>query len=177
MGVGFSKRSLTGKGRTTAMNFTLERMIILTVWAISLIGLLIVPKRYRRKAQAAFLFQQFITSILGLIVVQNGWLEYPARELQHNYTSVTFEFIGYPIIAVYLNVYYPAAKSRWIRWLFVLAFPTGITIIEIMLERHTHLIHYHTWDWYWTFLSTLVTLQLSLVFNRWFFRENGVEQK
>ncbi|SDO73178.1 hypothetical protein SAMN04487897_12096 [Paenibacillus sp. yr247] len=159
------------------MNFTLERMIILAVWTISLIGLLIVPKRHRRKAQVAFLFQQFSNGILGLIVVQNGWLEYPARELQHNYTSLTFEVMGYPTIAVYLNVYYPAAKSRLFRFLYVLAFPTGITIIEVLLQKHTSLIHYLTWDWYWTFLSIWATMQLSLLFNWWFFREREEGQK
>lgn len=148
-------------------------MIILAVWAISVIGMLLVPKRNRRKAQVAFLFQQFLSWILGLIVVQNNWLEYPVRELRHNYSSLTFEFMGYPIIAVYLNIYYPKVKKGWTRCLFVLAFPAAITLIEVLLETHTQLIKYHTWNWYWTFISIFVTLQLSLLFNRWFFRSSA----
>lgn len=155
------------------MNLQIEHIILLAVWAISLTGLLLVPERNRRKAQVAFLFQQCISWILGLIVVENNWLEYPVRELQRNYSSLTFEFMGYPTIAVYLNIYYPVMKKWWSRLLFVLSFPTAITLIEIMLEKNTDLINYHSWSWYWTFTSTLATLLLSLVFNRWFFREGG----
>ncbi|NOV01818.1 CBO0543 family protein [Paenibacillus planticolens] len=155
------------------MNVKADHMIILAVWAISVIGMLLVPKRDRRKAQVAFLFQQFLSWILGLIVVQNDWLDYPVRELQRNYSSLTFEFMGYPIIAVYLNIYYPKVKKGWTRFLFVLAFPAAITLIEVLLERHTELIEYRAWSWYWTFVSTWATLQLSLVFNRWFFRSDG----
>ncbi|MDR6882881.1 CBO0543 family protein [Bacillus sp. 3255] len=153
------------------MNNKIEYSILLAVWAIALTGLLLVPKRHRRKAQVAFLFQQFICWILGLIVVQNNWLDYPVRELKRNYSSLTFEFIAYPAIAVYLNIYYPAMKTKWTRLLFVLAFPAAITVVEIILEKNTELIDYHSWSWYWTFASILVTLGLSLVFNRWFFRE------
>jgi cell division protein FtsW (lipid II flippase) len=156
------------------MNVKVDYLIILAVWAISAIGMLLVPKRYRRKAHVAFLFQQFLNWILGLIVVEHRWLEYPVRELQRNYSSLTFEFIGYPIIAVYLNIYYPKVKKGWARFFFVLAFPTAITVVEIILETQTQLIKYHAWNWYWTFISIWVTLLLSLVFNRWFFgREDG----
>ncbi|MBP1964776.1 CBO0543 family protein [Paenibacillus aceris] len=155
------------------MNVKVDHMIILAVWAISVIGMLLVPKRNRRKAQVAFLFQQFLSWILGLIVVQNNWLEYPVRELRYNYSSLTFEFIGYPIIAVYLNIYYPKVKKGWTRFLFVLSFPAAITLIEILLETRTQLIKYHTWSWYWTFISIFTTLLLSLLFNRWFFRSGA----
>ncbi|MCY9663218.1 hypothetical protein P5G65_29545 [Paenibacillus chondroitinus] len=159
------------------MNVKVDYFIILAVWVISAIGMLLVPKRDRRKAHVAFLFQQFLSWILGLIVVENKWLEYPVRELQRNYSSLTFEFIGYPIIAVYLNIYYPKVKKGWARFLFVLAFPTAITVIEVILETQTQLIKYHTWSWYWTFISIWVTLQLSLVFNHWFFsRDDGGKQ-
>ncbi|NQX70197.1 hypothetical protein HQN90_29075 [Paenibacillus alba] len=153
------------------MNLTVDRIIIIAVWIFSLIGLLIIPKQHRRKAQVAFLFQQFLTWILGLIVVQNDWLDYPVRELKHNYTSLTFEIMGYPAIAVYLNIYYPAAKSLGVRFLYILAYPAGITLTELLLESYTDVIRYHSWNWYWTFLSIWATLQLSLFFNRWFFRE------
>ncbi|BFT68902.1 CBO0543 family protein [Paenibacillus sp. P36] len=159
------------------MNVKVDYFIILAVWVISAIGMLLVPKSDRRKAHVAFLFQQFLSWILGLIVVEHKWLEYPVRELQRNYSSLTFEFIGYPIIAVYLNIYYPKVKKGLARFLFVLAFPTAITVIEVILEAHTQVIKYHTWSWYWTFISIWATLQLSLVFNHWFFaRDDGGKQ-
>ncbi|MNG37356.1 hypothetical protein D3C84_1246840 [compost metagenome] len=70
-------------------------------------------------------------------------------------------------------------QTRLARILYVLAFPTAITVIEILLEKNTELIQYHTWSWYWTFVSILATLLLSLMFNRWFFREgrSGAEGK
>ncbi|MBD0382523.1 CBO0543 family protein [Paenibacillus sedimenti] len=153
------------------MVFTLERIILITVWAVCIAGLLLVPKHLRREAQIVFLFQQFITWILGLIVVQNGWLEYPVRELSLNLTSLTYEFLAYPLVAVYMNLYYPIRKSMWIQLLYVAAYPAGLTIIEHYIEIHTRLIDYVSWKWYWTFLSTWATLYLSRGFYVWFYRK------
>ncbi|MFD0694490.1 CBO0543 family protein [Paenibacillus sp. GCM10027628] len=153
------------------MVLTLERIIFITVWAICIVGLLLVPKHRRREAQVVFLFQQYITWLLGLIVVQNGWLEYPVRELRSNQTSLTFEFLAYPIVAVYMNLYYPTKKSAWIQLLYVAAYPAGITIIEHFIEKYTQLIDYLSWKWYWTFLSILATLLISRGFYVWFYRK------
>ncbi|TXK76094.1 CBO0543 family protein [Paenibacillus sp. N3.4] len=152
-----------------------ERIILIAVWVIAIAAFFFIPKRHRREAQVIFLFQQFLSWILGLIVVQNGWLQYPVRELHENRTSFTFEFMGYPIIAVYMNLYYPVKKSAWVRFLYMMAYPAAITVIEVMIEVHTELIEYMTWTWYWSFLSIWATLYISFLFYRWFFRSEFVK--
>ncbi|WP_205516871.1 CBO0543 family protein [Paenibacillus sp. SYP-B3998] len=154
----------------------MDRILLIAVWAISITGLLLIPKRWRREAQVVFLFQQFINWILGLLVVQNGWIEYPLRELVYNRTSFTFEFMAYPIVAVYMNLYYPIQKSVWIKLMYVAAYPAGLTAIEHFIEKKTPLIDYITWKWYWTFLSVWVTLYLSRWFYTWFFRKAVVSE-
>jgi len=145
-----------------------EAYILLGVWVISLGGMLFVPKQRRRESHVVFLFEQLVAWLLGLMVVEAGLLEYPFRELQANRTSFTFEFIAYPMIAVYYNLYYPRRRSPWTRLLYTMAFGTGITLPEIWLESHTQLIKYSGWNWYCTFVSVGLTLFGTRLFRTWF---------
>ncbi|MEW9701102.1 CBO0543 family protein [Paenibacillus sp. SI8] len=154
------------------MFFTLERFILIIVWVVSITALFLVPNRCKREAHAIFLFQQFLTWILGLIVVQNGWIDYPIREFRQNATSFTFEFLAYPTVAAYLNIFYPGKKKSWIQFVYMTAYPAGITVTELCIEKSTQLIDYISWNWYWTFLSTWATLYLSRGFHVWFFRKS-----
>ncbi|UJF32970.1 CBO0543 family protein [Paenibacillus hexagrammi] len=153
------------------MPLTIERIILSIVWLLCVVALCLVPRHKRREAQMSFLFMQFVSWILGLVVVEQGWLLYPDRELQKNMTSFTFEFFAYPTVAVYLNLYYPKEKSAALRFFYILLFPIGISVPEIFIEKYTKLIDYVTWKWYWTFLSVWVTLYLSHGFHWWYFKK------
>ncbi|WP_227456703.1 CBO0543 family protein [Geobacillus sp. C56-T3] len=53
------------------------------------------------------------------------------------------------------------------------AYTGAMTAVEILLERHTDLIEYHTWKWEYSFVSMfVVTLAVRLLAGR-LLQENG----
>lgn len=83
------------------------------VWFVTILSLFFfIPKNKIRLAWVAFLFKQVLTWPLGLFVVNMGWIQYPIRFFENaNYASFTFEFFIYPVMCIYLNVYFPSEKS------------------------------------------------------------------
>lgn len=154
---------------------SIEWIILCAVWVISLMLLLFaVPKDRVRIAHVAFLFKQMITWILGLVVVEWGMLEYPVRELASvNRTSMTFEFFAYPAICAVFNVHYPSKRSLLARLAYFCAFCTGMTSVEVLIEKYTKLIDYSDWTWYWTWCSLFATFLSSRLFCVWFFKKWG----
>jgi hypothetical protein len=62
---------------------TLDRIVLITIWCLTIIGLLcFVPRNKIREANIVFFFKQFMTWILGLLTVEFGLIEYPAREFK-----------------------------------------------------------------------------------------------
>ncbi|CAM4404595.1 CBO0543 family protein [Paenibacillus tarimensis] len=153
-----------------------DHWFLASVYAVCFILLFLIPKDRRRQAHAVFLFQGFMTWILGLFVVEMGWLDYPVREFNRGtQTSFLFEYLAYPTVTAYFNVYFPAGRPVIRRLLYTGAYCTAITVPEIFLEKYTGLIEYHTWTWYWTFISLYLTLMLSRWFHNWFFYGGGNE--
>lgn len=158
------------------MQWPIERLILTAVYAVGITALVIVPAKKRKQAHAVFLFQGMIAWILGLIVVEAQWIQYPVRELyKSSSTSFLFEFLIFPMIGAYYNIYYPEGKSltAQVGWLMLFAF--GITLPELFIEKFTLLISYTGWQWYWTSISVSITLCLSRLFDRWFFRRGVIQ--
>lgn len=157
------------------MEWSIERLILVTVYAacVPAFALLLVFG-HRRQAVAAFLFQQMLTWLLGLVVVQARWLEYPVRELSEaTRTSFLFEFLAFPVLASFFNAWYP--KDRKLRRIaaYYVGFTAFVTVPEYFIERHTALLDYSGWDWYWTFVSVWVCLYASRCFVRWYLPEGN----
>ncbi|MFC4100119.1 CBO0543 family protein [Paenibacillus xanthanilyticus] len=147
-----------------------ETMLLMASDAIGIMLLALVPKERRKEAAAIFLFQQLPAWLLGLAVVELGWISYPVREYQKaSHTSFSFEFLLLPTIAVYYNLLFPVKATRWTQLLYTLAFGVAITVPEYIIMRTTRLIHYIHWDWYWTLFSVMGVLVLSRLFAVWFF--------
>lgn len=152
------------------MNF--DYGILICVWACSFLLLFLIPKDRRRIALVAFLFKQMITILLGLVAVELGLLAYPVRELADvNRTSLTYELLAYPMVCAVFNAHYPNTRSPWIRIGYLLGYCTLLTIPELLLERFTRLVEYVHWNWWWTWLSLLVTFVLTRSFVILFFRQ------
>jgi len=157
------------------LNFTLSiELIILTfAWIIPAILLIIfINKKNFLNAQVSFLFMQVPSFLFGALVVQGGFIEYPVGFLKVAYNaSFTFEFFVYPAISIFFNIYFPKDKLWFIKAIYILAFPTLITIIEVYLEKHTQLIKYLNWSWYWSFITLTLVLLLSYWYYQWFFEK------
>jgi hypothetical protein len=154
---------------------TVEWFLLGAVWVLSLALLVFtIPKERARVAHTAFLFKQMITWILGLLVVEFGLLEYPVRELASvNRTSMTFEFLAYPSICALFNARYPSRRSLPIQFVYFCAYCTGMTAVEVLIEKYTLLIDYVDWTWYWTWCSLFATFLSSRLFCVWFFKKRG----
>ncbi|SDD48810.1 hypothetical protein SAMN02799630_03763 [Paenibacillus sp. UNCCL117] len=149
--------------------WTLERWLLIAVYVISAAALLKIHRTQPRKVQAVFLFQQCSSWILGLLVVEAGLLDYPIREFRvATRTSFAFEFLVFPVIACYVNMYYPRQARPLLKFGYFAAYASGGTILEYLIEKYTELITYTGWAWYWTFLSVMLSLGASRLFLVWF---------
>ncbi len=150
------------------MNST-EKIFLIVSWAIIFIAVWFIPGKKAARASVIFLITQLFTWVLGLVVVEYGWLEYPVRELSRaNATSFSFEFFTLPVIAIFLILYYPAHKPVTKRVFYVLAFSSVLTLAEFFVEKYTQIIEYHSWTWYWTWISVTCVFYAVMVIYRWF---------
>jgi hypothetical protein len=153
----------------------IEYLIIFNAWIISaFLVVLSVPRDKIRDAFIIFLFKQMLTWFLGFMVVQYRLLEYPVREFAYAArNSFSFEYFIYPAICVVFSMWFPKKRSLAILW--YLLFPSWMSTVEYFLEKYTKVIHYIRWEWYYTWISLLITFYLTRQFYLWFIRGNQKE--
>jgi hypothetical protein len=148
----------------------LEWTVLIIVWIISFSLFFFIPRHKFRLAQVAILFKQMITWLIGLIVVQLGWIEYPVRCFASvNRSSFTFEYLAYPIICGLFNTRYPENRSLYFKIFYYSSYCTILSVVEVFIEKYTELITYIHWSWYWTWITLLITFFMSRTFCKWFF--------
>ncbi|MBO1514194.1 CBO0543 family protein [Metabacillus bambusae] len=148
----------------------IEWWILLLVYIVATSIIFSIPKNKIRLAIVAFLFQQLITFLIGLVVVEFGLLEYPVRLFASiNRTSFSFEYYAFPVICAAFNVWYPNDRSIHIQWSYYIGFSSVLTIIEVIIEKYTALINYIHWEWYITWITLCLALLLSRLYCVWFF--------
>jgi hypothetical protein len=152
----------------------IEYLIIFNAWIISaFLVVLSVPRDKIRDAFIIFLFKQMLTWFLGFMVVQYRLLEYPVREFAYAArNSFSFEYFIYPAMCVVFNMWFPKKRSLAILW--YLLFPSWMSTVEYFLEKYTKVIYYIRWEWYYTWISLLITFYLTRQFYLWFFRKETV---
>jgi hypothetical protein len=150
-----------------------DTIILASVWVITIIILIISTNRKNLiKTHLSFLFMQVPSWLFGALVVQGRLIEYPVGFLKIAYrASFTFEFFVFPAVSSVFNVHFPREKPWYIKALYILSFPTLITIIEVILEKHTNLVKYINWTWYWSYITITLTLLLSYWYYLWFFEK------
>jgi hypothetical protein len=147
-----------------------EWTILVAVWIATFSLFFFIPRKNFRLAQVAILFKQVITWLIGLVVVELGWIEYPVRCFASvNRSSFTFEFLAYPVICGLFNARYPENRSLFFKLLYYGSFCTAITVVEVLIEIYTNLIKYIHWSWYWTWVTLFITFFMSRTFCKWFF--------
>jgi hypothetical protein len=150
----------------------LEKFILALSWIISIVCFyLFIPKDKRRNAHVAFLLMQVITWPIGLEVVNLEWIKYPVRLFPNaSQTSFTFEFLVYPVIAAFFNVYYPENKATLAKLKYYIIICSSMTGFELLLEENTQLITYINWTSYHTWITGFITLYICRLYYRWFFK-------
>jgi hypothetical protein len=147
-------------------------IIIIIGWLITItLLLLFVPKNKIRQASVIFLFKQFLTWILGLLVVELKLIEYPIRSFAYaTRSSFDFEYFIYPAFCVIFNLHYPSKKNHFAQFLYYFCFCTGLSIVEVIVEKYTDIINYINWTWYITWISFYITFYISRKYYLWFFK-------
>lgn len=148
-----------------------EYTILVSSWIVmSILMFILTPRNKARNTIVAFLFKQVITWLLGLLVVEKGFIKYPVRFFEKsNKSSFTFEYFIFPAISALFNVRFPE-KAHWFRkLLYYFSYPTIITLLEVYAEKYTNLIEYIKWKWNYSFISMFFTFSISRLFYRWFF--------
>lgn len=131
-----------------------------------------VPRNKIIDAHISFLFMQVQTWLFGTLVVENRLIKYPVRFLEYAYkASFSFEYYIYPSISILFNLYFPRNRSLKSKCFYSASYPTVITIIEVLLEKHTDLITYIHWSWYWSWITLFITLIISYRYYIWFLKK------
>lgn len=159
------------------MKNKLEKSIEISAWVITFLLLIrYVPKNKIREAHVSFMFKQVVTWLFGLLVVEKNLISYPYRLFfkKANKASFTFEYFVYPALCSLFNLYYPEKRNNRAKLFYYFFHTVGIVIFEIFAVKHTKLIKYKNWTWYWSFLTVWTTYYLSRLYYRWFFKVNNV---
>ncbi|MDQ0340717.1 hypothetical protein J2S00_003543 [Caldalkalibacillus uzonensis] len=108
-----------------------------------------------------FLMKAYFSSFIGVIVVKEEMVEYPVRFLSKYFdASILFEYFLYPIMCIYL--YQTTVHSRFLGIVLQCALYTAaLTTIEVICEKYTDLVEYHSWTWMHSFI-TIFLLSLSV---------------
>ena len=133
----------------------MEKVIL---WALFLLGITLfffsLRKPLIKDSILIYLLNTYISTFVGVLVVEKKMLEYPIRFLSNYFkSSLLYEYLLFPVVCIYF--YQTTYHSRY-RGIFLqgILYTSTLTIIEVLFERYTDLIEYHTWTWKHTFIST-----------------------
>lgn len=148
-----------------------ERIIISLAWLICFIAIWFIPKNKFREASSIFLFTHLFAWIFGLLAVEAGFIVYPVRLFwKANATSFSFEYLVFPFLCIFFNLYFPKSKSLYKRLLYYISILTIFTLMEIIVEKYTQMLNYVHWEWYNTFISMFIIIYFIRVMYKWYFK-------
>jgi len=119
-----------------------------------------------------FLLTAYFSIFISVLVVSNEMLEYPVRFLAKQFdTSILYEFLLFPVVCIYF--YQSTYNSGYVNIILQGAlYTSALTIIEVLFERYTDLIEYHTWTWKFTFISTFVLMLFLRILMQLIYRQS-----
>lgn len=134
------------------------------LWSLLLLGIILLVFSLRKPPITqwllTFLLNAYISVFIGVVVVEHKMLEYPIKFLPDFFdSSLLFEYLLFPVVCVYF--YQTTYRSPFLAIIGQAFLYCGtLTAVEVLLEKHTDLIEYHTWTWGYTFGSTLLVMLL-----------------
>ncbi|GAA0438622.1 hypothetical protein GCM10008983_14370 [Lentibacillus halophilus] len=120
-----------------------------------------------------YLVSSYFSIFLGTIVVEENMLHYPEKLLGiHFESSILFEYVILPVINLYF--YQTTYRSRYSGILIQgVLYASVLTTMEVLLEKYTDVIEYHTWTWMHTFASVLLFMMVIRIAMRLYWRWNA----
>jgi hypothetical protein len=150
-------------------------------WTVVLLSLFLLFKMVLKPGTKEWLLvyfsKAFVSIFFGVIVVEQGLLEYPVRFLSAYFeTSILFEYLAFPALCVAYNQTSYSSKLNSI-FLQAVLYSGGMTAVEVVLEQYTAVIEYHHWTWYYTLTTITMTMLLVRGFIGLVHKLENAEQK
>ncbi|MDR6121147.1 hypothetical protein QFZ87_000744 [Bacillus sp. SLBN-46] len=148
--------------------------VIILIWVIGIIAyLFLTPKnRYRKVLFALILCQAFVW-VSSLLHVKYHLLAFPVREFpKATDVLVTTEYFFYPLLSGFYIISEPK-RSPIIRFLYLSLWISGLTVMDVMLEKYTNLIEYVHYAWYLTWLNFFWIFVVTHLIYHWFFKDKA----
>ncbi|CAM3832732.1 CBO0543 family protein [Marinicrinis lubricantis] len=153
---------------------SLEWIVITLMWCVGVISVVVCPKQHLRKLLFTMLLCQALTWVTTLIHVYYGLLSFPVREFpKATDLLVTTEYFFYPLICGYYVVYEPS-RHVGARMAYLALWVTGLTTIDIVIERYTDLIEYIHYSWYWTWIVFFGLFAITNISCQQFFKSRAL---
>jgi hypothetical protein len=153
----------------------MDRIILWSFFIIGLVLLFFILRKPIIKERKpiikdtilVFLMKAYFSTFIGAVVAKEKMIEYPVRFLSKYFeTSIIFESFLYPIMCVYF--FQTTYHSKFLGIILQLALYTAaLTIIEVLCEKYTNLIKYHTWTWMHSFITIFLLSLFVRILMQW----------
>ncbi|SFD45205.1 hypothetical protein SAMN05216238_101402 [Lentibacillus persicus] len=133
-------------------------MEIFLLWLFLISGLvltgILLTKRPLIQWLLCFFIAAYFASFLGDLVAKAGMLTYPVKLFPQLQSSVLYEYLLLPLICVrHVQITY---QSSFLKWCLYAFFYSGVvTIVEVLLEKYTALVHFINWNWLYSLISVM----------------------
>lgn len=151
---------------------TIDQITLLFLWILfPLLLLIFVPKDRIRELIAVFLLFHALTWSFSIVLTHYGLLQAGTLEFPHA-TKINFslEYIVYPSIAVFFQLWFPEHRCRRLKALYYLCFVLLILSIIILVSIFTNLIFLTVSGMISSFFNFLIEFVLCRKFIQWFLR-------
>lgn len=127
----------------------------LILWFFLILGIALFIFSLRKQPIKEWLLSFFLSSylahIIGTIVTNLKLIKYLVLS-PHINAGTIYELLIFPITGVYF--YQTSYHSNWSGIFFQCAlYTSGLTIVEVILEKYTNLIEFVNWHWTYTLFS------------------------
>ncbi|WP_413305683.1 CBO0543 family protein [Bacillus sp. 1P10SD] len=85
---------------------------------------------------------------------------------------VTTEYFFYPLLSGFYLIFEPK-RSLAIRILNLALWISGLTLMDVMLEKYTNLIEYVHYSWYLTWINFFCIFAITNLIYQWFFKDKA----
>ncbi|UJF32971.1 CBO0543 family protein [Paenibacillus hexagrammi] len=152
----------------------MERLVLICVWGVcAAAALLFIPRHRIREAMPYFFFNQLLTWVISLLLVEFGLLDNPVREFPlATGSNFTNNYILYPLIATMFCLYYPV-HSRWLsRVGYQLLFIAGPNLYIYFIALYTQLLLMKSYSMWMNVLIFFAGMNATRLYGNWFLQKS-----
>jgi hypothetical protein len=151
----------------------MEYFILTAMWVLGITGfILFIPREKKRKGILTLMIFQAIIWLCDMPAFTYNLLSAPVRFFpKATDLTVTINYLFYPVLFSIYYVHKRRDSSLTYKVMYFLVWVSFLTLIDIVLERHTDLLEYGriTAFGMWLYIGFIVLV--SQIFCNWFYKE------